>query len=125
MGGRQISLPRYDYSPFPCVFFRIPAKPSYRGKLLGGSSGINGLAWGRGASAEYDSWNSFAADAGWTWADLLPFMKKAETFSLQPANPYPGITPQQAAQVQAGLPAVQGFTGPVTVSSNPSVLGSI
>ena len=84
--------------------------------MLGGTSGINTLVWGRGSSAEYDSWNSFAANQGWTWASLLPYMKKSETLSLVSSNPYPGISEQQAEKTQQDLPRVDGFSGPINVS---------
>ena len=84
--------------------------------MLGGSSGINTLVWGRGSSAEYDAWNSFAANQGWTWSGLLPYMKKSETFSLEPKNPYPGISEQDAEKARQDLPRVDGFSGPINVS---------
>jgi len=47
-----------------------------RGKVVGGSSIINALAYQRGHAAAYDRW-----PAGWRHADLLPYFKRAETFS--------------------------------------------
>ena len=38
--------------------------PHARGKLLGGSSGINGLAWGRAAATEYDAWVTYQVGTG-------------------------------------------------------------
>ena len=84
--------------------------------MLGGSSGLNALVLDRGASAEYDSWNSFAANQGWTWSGLLPYMKKSETYSLEPKNPYPGISEHEAEKTRRDLPRVDGFSGPINVS---------
>jgi choline dehydrogenase-like flavoprotein len=84
--------------------------------MLGGSSGINGLAWNRASSPEYDSWNTFAPGAGWTFSGLLPHMKNSESVSLIPSNPYPGITSEEAAAAQMNLPRVSGFSGPIVVS---------
>jgi len=47
-----------------------------RGKVLGGSSIINALAYQRGHPAAYDRWPE-----GWRAADLLPYFRRAETFS--------------------------------------------
>lgn len=50
--------------------------PYPRGKVVGGSSAINALAYQRGHPAAYDRWPK-----GWRFADLLPCFKRAETFS--------------------------------------------
>ena len=48
-----------------------------RGKVLGGSSSINGLLYIRGQSNDYDYWRQLG-NAGWGWEDVLPYFKKAE-----------------------------------------------
>lgn len=48
-----------------------------RGKVLGGSSAINGMIYVRGVPLDYDSWAQ-AGNRGWGWDDVLPFFKKAE-----------------------------------------------
>ncbi|KAI0704543.1 alcohol oxidase [Earliella scabrosa] len=94
---------------------RIPVP---RGKLLGGSSGINGFAWGRASSAEYDAWATIARDKTWTWRALLPYMQKSERFSRLPSNPYPGITNLEAQRASVDILRVDGFTGPIVASYN-------
>jgi choline dehydrogenase len=49
-----------------------------RGKVLGGSSSINGMGFLRGHRSGYDEWAASGA-AGWGYADLLPFFKRSET----------------------------------------------
>ena len=52
-----------------------------RGKVLGGSSSINGLLYIRGQSNDYDHWRQLG-NKGWGWDDILPFYKKIECFLL-------------------------------------------
>lgn len=65
---------RYVTTPQPGLGGRIIRCP--RGKVMGGSSAINALAYQRGHPAAYDRWPE-----GWRFADLLPYFKRAETFS--------------------------------------------
>ena len=50
-----------------------------RGKALGGSSTINGQMYMRGHPLDYDHWEEMGA-RGWSFADVLPYFKKSETF---------------------------------------------
>ena len=49
-----------------------------RGKVVGGSSSINGHLYVRGQSADYDGWAQLGC-TGWDWENVLPYFKKAET----------------------------------------------
>jgi choline dehydrogenase len=51
--------------------------PWPRGKVLGGTSSINGLVYIRGQAADYDHWRQLG-NAGWGWDDVLPYFRKAE-----------------------------------------------
>jgi len=48
-----------------------------RGKVLGGSSSINGLLYVRGQPRDYDTWRQMG-NAGWGWDDVLPYFKRSE-----------------------------------------------
>ncbi|MEW9918136.1 GMC family oxidoreductase [Marimonas sp. MJW-29] len=48
-----------------------------RGKVLGGSSSLNGLLYVRGQSQDYDRWRQMG-NVGWGWDDVLPLFKRAE-----------------------------------------------
>ena len=48
-----------------------------RGKVLGGSSSLNGLLYVRGQKQDYDRWRQMG-NIGWGWDDVLPLFKKAE-----------------------------------------------
>ena len=55
---------------------RIPVP---RGKLLGGSSSINGLIYMRGQHDDFNDWQDLGAE-GWSWKDVLPFFKNIENY---------------------------------------------
>ena len=57
-----------------------------RGKMLGGSSGINYLAYVRGHPGDFDAWAAGGAD-GWSYDDVLPYFKKSE--GLEPSEAIP------------------------------------
>jgi choline dehydrogenase len=54
-----------------------------RGKVLGGSSAINGMIFVRGHRLDYQRWAENAGLAGWSYQDCLPFFKKSETVAGQ------------------------------------------
>ena len=61
-----------------------------RGKVLGGSSSINGMIWQRGNPLDYERW---AADPGmenWDYAHCSPYFKKLENCLADPTNPFHG-----------------------------------
>ena len=69
----------YDWGfatePEPHLGGRVLATP--RGKVLGGSSSINGMVYVRGHARDYDTWAEMGAD-GWSYADVLPYFKRME-----------------------------------------------
>ncbi len=67
---------RYYTEPEPGLGGRRLHTP--RGKVLGGSSSINGLVYVRGNPRDFDRWESEGA-AGWSYADVLPYFRRAET----------------------------------------------
>ena len=54
--------------------------PVPRGKLLGGSSAINGLAFVRGQAQDYDTWAQLG-NQGWSYEDVLPYFKRLESYA--------------------------------------------
>ncbi|WP_016853586.1 choline dehydrogenase [Halomonas smyrnensis] len=57
-----------------------------RGKVIGGSSSINGMAYVRGCAGDFDEWVERGA-VGWSYAEVLPYFKRAED-CLYGADPY-------------------------------------
>jgi choline dehydrogenase-like flavoprotein len=66
---------------------RIGYQP--RGKALGGSSSINGMMYMRGDRTDYDGWAA-QGNAGWSYADVLPYFRKSENNEFWGANQYHG-----------------------------------
>ena len=60
-----------------------------RGKVLGGTSSINGLVYVRGQHEDYDDWRNLG-NAGWGYADVLPYFRKAED-NQRGVNEYHGV----------------------------------
>ena len=65
----------YQTEPEPGLDGRSVFQP--RGKVLGGSSSINGLLYVRGQHEDYDRWRQ-RGNAGWGYDDVLPYFRKAE-----------------------------------------------
>lgn len=61
-----------------------------RGKILGGSSSINGMIYMRGQSQDYDNWASATGDQSWRWDALLPHFKSIEDYYGGP-NEFHGV----------------------------------
>lgn len=66
----------YESEPEPGLGGRRMHCP--RGKVIGGSSSINGLVYMRGAPADFDRWQEEGA-RGWSYADVLPYFRRAES----------------------------------------------
>lgn len=60
-----------------------------RGRVLGGSSSINGMVYTRGHALDYENWEQKYGCKGWGYSGVLPYFKKAET-SLGNKNDYRG-----------------------------------
>ncbi|BGP18680.1 hypothetical protein JCM10213v2_006746 [Rhodosporidiobolus nylandii] len=78
-----------------------------RGKVLGGSSALNFMAWTRGFAGDYDSWAKLGI-SGWGWSDLLPYFKKSEKFTPPQGNTE-NVNPRYD-------PSSHGTSGPVEAS---------
>ncbi|WP_108837093.1 choline dehydrogenase [Tateyamaria sp. Alg231-49] len=76
-----MNMKRYDWGyrsePEPHLGGRRLACP--RGKVIGGSSSINGMVYVRGHAHDFDHWAETGAD-GWSYADVLPYFKRMEAW---------------------------------------------
>ena len=100
-----MNMPRYDWGywsePEPHLGGRRLACP--RGKVVGGSSSINGMVYVRGHARDFDHWAGQGAD-GWGYADVLPYYKRMETWH---------------SGGHGGDPSWRGTQGPVHVTRGP------
>jgi choline dehydrogenase len=122
-----MNMPKYNWfyhsEPEPGLGGRRLHTP--RGKVLGGSSSINGLVYVRGNPEDFEGWAAQGA-AGWRYRDVLPYFKRAET-RAEGGDAYRGANgPLQttygtlenplhaawlAAARQAGYPETQDING--------------
>ena len=76
-----MNMKRYDWGyrsePEPHLGGRRLACP--RGKVIGGSSSINGMVYVRGHAKDFDTWEAMGA-SGWSYADVLPYYKRMESW---------------------------------------------
>jgi choline dehydrogenase len=94
------------------------------GRVIGGSSSINGMVYGRGLPADYARWVE-AGNPGWGWADMLPYFKRIEHWTGPPhetrgrdgpmhVRRFEETDPACAATMQAlvdlGVPAVEDYS---------------
>ncbi|WP_343501539.1 choline dehydrogenase [Alloyangia pacifica] len=97
-----MNMKRYDWGfesePEPHLGGRRLATP--RGKVLGGSSSINGMVYVRGHARDFDTWEEMGAQ-GWAYADVLPYYKRMESWH---------------AGGHGGDPDWRGTSGPLHVS---------
>jgi len=96
-----------------------------RGRVIGGSSAINGMIYMRGQAADYDGWRQLGLE-GWAWDDVLPYFKKHEDHHAganalhgaggewrveRPRISWPILDAVRRAAAQVGIPEVSDFNG--------------
>jgi len=103
---RTMGNPKTDWcyatEPDPGLNGRSIAWP--RGKVLGGSSSINGLLYVRGQSQDFDHWRQLG-NKGWSWSDVLPLFKRSESWALDTSELHDELKSE-----------LRGATGPLSVS---------
>jgi choline dehydrogenase len=96
----------FETEPEPYLDGRIIGHP--RGKVLGGSSSVNGMLYVRGHARDYDRWAQCGA-RGWSYAEVLPYFRKLETH-FAPADEFHGDSgPVHITQGEATNPLSQAF----------------
>ncbi|KAI0780702.1 alcohol oxidase [Trametes elegans] len=113
-GIHHVNEPLVD-TPVPQPALNNATTLQARGKMLGGSSGLNFMAWNRASTKEYDAWEQLGA-IGWNWASLLPYFRKSEAISPPPVPQ--GIFPGAVEVSEAVFDASHGRFGPLQPSFN-------
>lgn len=79
-----------------------------RGKVLGGGSSINGMVYDRSSPSDFDGWRALGNE-GWSYADVLPYFRRAETYEPG-ANDYHGSDgPLHVSRPQVKHPLARAF----------------
>ena len=79
-----------------------------RGRVLGGSSAINGMVWARGRPSDYDTWAQ-AGLPGWSWEDALGAFKRIERFQGGESAEHGGTGPLPVTDGNVGHPLLDLF----------------
>lgn len=99
----NMSLYDWGYKTLPEPHLGGRSLVTPRGKVIGGSSSINGMVYVRGHAGDYAHWAESGA-AGWAYADVLPYFKRMETWH---------------ESGQGGDPDWRGKDGPLHISRGP------
>ena len=89
----------WPYRSQPEPFAANKALPYKMGRVVGGSSAINGLVWARGNPRDFDEWAQLGCN-GWSWADIEPIFRRVEAFEdrTDPAMGHNGPIPVRRGQ---------------------------
>jgi choline dehydrogenase-like flavoprotein len=96
----------YETQPVPQAAGRKMVWP--RGKVLGGSSSINGLLYLRGQKEDYDHWRQLG-NAGWSHDDVLPFFRIAEDQERGADELHGAGGPLKVSDIKANRKICDGF----------------
>ncbi len=72
--------------------------PHLRGRVLGGTSSINGMMYIRGMPSDYDGWSA-AGLKGWSYAEVLPYFKRSESYWRGPSLYHGGEGPLTVSRI--------------------------
>jgi choline dehydrogenase len=110
--GFPVGNPCYDwcYSTEPEPLLNNRRLRQARGRILGGSSTINGMMYQRGNPADFDQWAAETGEPGWDYAHLLPYFQRHEHFlAPDPAGAQGHAGPQYLDRAAAEGPLYDAF----------------
>jgi choline dehydrogenase len=90
-----------------------------RGKVLGGSSSLNGMIWVRGAKADYDHW-AYLGNHGWSWDEVAPVFERIESSTGGPQSVQTDWEPDPIQQ--SVMDAIQAVGVPFNENYNAGTL---
>lgn len=108
---------RFSTEPSPGINGRAMFTPS--GRVLGGSSSINGMVYVRGTQEDFDNWRQ-DGNAGWGYQDVLPFFRKSEN-QENGADAYHGAGgPLNVSNLRAKNPLCNAFVDSAVAAGFPA-----
>jgi choline dehydrogenase-like flavoprotein len=89
--GAALTLPQFSWGleTVPQPHLNGRRIPIPRGRVLGGSSSVNGMVYFRGHPKDYDDWAA-EGNRGWGWSDVLPYFIRSENNTDYAGSPYHG-----------------------------------
>ncbi|MCE7798830.1 GMC family oxidoreductase N-terminal domain-containing protein [Sphingobium sufflavum] len=91
-----------------------------RGRVIGGSSSINGMIYMRGQAADYDGWRQ-AGNGGWGWDDVLPYFTRSEDHVDGPSDLHGAGGPLRVERQRLRWDLLESFRDAVTQYGVPPV----
>ena len=117
---RTMGNPKVDWSymtePDPGLNGRSLAWP--RGKVLGGSSSINGLLYVRGQAQDYDGWRQMGNE-GWGWDDVLPCFKRSESWEDGESDLRGGSGPLSVSKTRLNRESIDAYVKAAQAAGYP------
>ncbi|MGH8446628.1 MAG: GMC family oxidoreductase [Solimonas sp.] len=121
LSALSLQKPRYDWcersEPDPTRDGRRDNWP--RGKVLGGSSSINGQIFVRGNRHDYDRWRD-AGNAGWGWDDVLPYFRRLENNAAYDDEWHGRSGPVHVSSVRSQNPLADQFVAAAVAAGVPA-----
>ena len=97
----------YHTEPEPYMDDRVMYQP--RGRVWGGSSSLNAMVYIRGHAKDYNDWEEQDRAKGWSYADCLPYFRKAQTHELGPDDYRGGDGPLKVSRGKTNHPLHHAF----------------
>ncbi len=100
---RQLAMFDWGYRSEAELYANSRSIHAPRGKVLGGSSSVNGMIYSRGHPADYDEWAQMGA-TGWSYNDVLPYFRKSENSDRGGSNWHGADGPMRVSSLSQDAP---------------------
>ncbi|MDR5652146.1 GMC family oxidoreductase [Ruixingdingia sedimenti] len=108
--GKLFLEKRLNWSYFTEAGSRIEGRSIYwpRGRMLGGTSSVNGMVYMRGHPRDFDHWESLG-NPGWGWNDVLPYFRKSESNTRGASDIHGGDGPLRVSDPIMRSPVIDDY----------------
>lgn len=114
----QRSICMWTYRTEPQAHLNGRVLHDRRGKVLGGSSSVNGMIYCRGAAEDYAHWAQMGA-TGWSYEDVLPYFKRSETHELGESEFHGGSGPMRVTRSRLVNPMARAWVEAAIEAGHP------